>query len=432
MEVLARAGGMTARHVCVIGAGVVGAATCYRLARAGHRVTLLDAADAPGTGTTWANGAQLSYSYVEPLATPGILRKLPAMLRDPQSPVRLRLTGHWSQVSWGLRFVAACRAATVQRSTASLLKLADLSRRDLSAAMDEDKLDFHHERSGKLVIYDSAEALEGAARQLELQRAMGCEQQLLDPRGCLQREPALASQRDRIAGGIWTASEAVGDAAALTRELIARAKARGAALRLGCRAVGWDGVRGRGSRHVQALRLLSGERIAADAFVLANGHDAADLARPLGLRLPIYPIKGYSITLPIRDALLAPKVSVTDSRRKMVFAPLAGRLRVAGFAELVGRDLQVDPARIQALVDAVHEVFPGGCELQADPKPWAGLRPATPTSRPIVGVTRWSNLFLNVGHGALGLTLAMGSARVVEEALAGRASEVGAAFAPAV
>ena len=417
---------MTARHVCVVGAGVVGAATAYRLARAGHRVTVVDAADAPATGTSWANGAQLSYSYVEPLATPAILRKLPAMLRDPQSPVRLRLTGEWSQMSWGLRFIAACRAATVQRSTAALLKLADLSRRDLAAAMEQDKLDFHHERSGKLVIYDSAEALEGAARQLELQRAMGCEQQLLDRRGCLLREPALASQRERIAGGIWTASEAVGDAAALTHELIKRAQARGAALRLGCRAVGWESARGR----VRVLRLQSGERIAADAFVLANGHDAADLARPLGLRLPIYPIKGYSITLPVRDTALAPKVSVTDAPRKMVFAPLAGRLRVAGFAELVGRDLRLDRGRIQALVDAVHEVFPGGCEPQADPQPWAGLRPATPTSRPIVGPTRWSNLFLNVGHGALGLTLAMGSARVVEEVLAGRVSEVGTAFAP--
>ncbi len=419
---------MTARHVCVVGAGVIGAATCYRLARAGHRVTLLDAAGAPATGTTWANGAQLSYSYVEPLATPAILRKLPAMLCDAQSPVRLRLTGEWSQMAWGLRFLAACRAATVQRSTAALLRLADLSRRELAAAMERDGLDFHHERSGKLVIYDRAEALDGAARQLELQRSMGCEQELLDQRGCLQREPALASQRENIAGGIWTPGEAVGDAAALTRELIVRAQARGALLRLGCRVVGWDGGRGRGGRHVQAARLQSGERIVADAFVLANGHGAAGLARPLGLRLPIYPIKGYSITLPVRDASLAPKVSVTDAQRKMVFAPLAGQLRVAGFAELVGSDLQVDRGRIQALVDAVRQVFPGGCDLQADPRPWAGLRPATPTSRPILGATRWSNLFLNVGHGALGLTLAMGSARVLEDALAGRAPEMGAAF----
>jgi D-amino-acid dehydrogenase len=191
--------------------------------------------------------------------------------------------------------------------------------------------------------------------------------------------------------------------------------------------VGWDRAGGR----VQALRLRSGERIAADAFVLASGHGAAALARPLGLRLPIYPIKGYSITLPVRNAALAPKVSVTDAQRKMVFAPLAGQLRVAGFAELVGADLQVDPNRIQALVDAVHEVFPGACPPQADPRPWAGLRPATPTSRPIVGATRWANLFLNVGHGALGLTLAMGSARVLEDALAGRASALASAFATA-
>ena len=416
---------MTVHHVCVVGAGVVGAATSYRLALAGYKVTLLDAAEAPATGTTQANGAQLSYSYVEPLATPTTLRKLPALLWDTQSPLRFRLTGEWAQIEWGMRFIAACRASTAKESTAALLRLSFLSRQELVAAIDRDALEFQHERSGKLVIYATAAGLEGAERQVRLQRSMGCDQELLDTSGCLEREPALTAMRGQIAGGVWTSSEEVGDAAALTRELIVRAQERGAELRLGSRVVGWSSELNR----IASLQLESKEHVTADAFVLANGYDATALARPLGLRLPIYPIKGYSVTLPIIDANKAPKVSITDAQRKMVFAPMGGELRVAGFAELIGRDLRIDPARTHALVEAVREVFPGGCDLQGDPRSWAGLRPATPTSRPIIGPTRWKNLFLNVGHGALGLTLAMGSARLIEDAIAGRTPEVAAPFA---
>lgn len=181
-------------------------------------------------------------------------------------------------------------------------------------------------------------------------------------------------------------------------------------------------------RRIVAVETAAGA-IETDAVVLANGVAAARLGRTLGLRLPVYPLKGYSITVPVADPARAPRVSVTDLRRKIVYAPLAGTLRVAGMAELVGHDLRIDARRIRQLTDAVAETFPGAGNLTAELRPWTGLRPATPTSMPIVGVAGASNVFLNVGHGALGLTLALGSARLVQQLLAGQAPAVAAPFA---
>ncbi|MFN7570773.1 MAG: D-amino acid dehydrogenase [Betaproteobacteria bacterium] len=415
---------MPVPRVCVIGAGIVGCATAHLLAKAGHRVTLLDAAAGPGLGATMANGAQLSYSYVEPLATPATLRKMPALLLDRGSPLRFRLTGEPEQLRWGLRFLRACTAAQAQRATAALLALAELSRSELHAAVAADGLRFDHAQPGKLVVYDSAAGLAGARRQVELQLALGCTQQVLTHAQCLEREPALAAYAEHIAGGVWTPGEEVADPLRLAGELAERAARYGAELRWRCAATGF--VR-RGERIV-AVKTATGE-VETDAVVLANGAAAARLGRALGLRLPVYPLKGYSITVPVADPARAPRVSVTDLRRKIVYAPLAGTLRVAGMAELVGHDLRIDARRIRQLTDAVAETFPGAGDLNADLRPWAGLRPATPTSMPIVGAAGAANAYLNVGHGALGLTLALGSARLVQQLLAGLAPRVAAPFA---
>ena len=412
------------KHVCIIGAGIVGSATAYLLAQVGHCVTVLEAQAAPGQLTSFANGAQLSYSYVEPLATPATLRKLPSMMLDPDSPLRFRFTGEWAQMTWGLLFMRACRQSQVEYVTRALLGLSFLSRDELNSARLADDLQFEYEEPGKLVVYDSEDGLFRARRQVAFQRQLGCEQEVIGAAECLAREPALAAYAQHVCGGVWTPGDAVGDAHLLSRTLMARVQTMGGTVHYTRSAIGLRTEAGR----VRAVTTDQGE-VVADVVVLANGPDSAALGRAMGLRLPIYPVKGYSVTLPVSNPSRAPTASITDLRRKTVYGRLGSQFRIAGMAELVGHNLTIDQARIAFLVRCAHETFPGACDLLADPQPWAGLRPATPTSMPLIGPARYPNLLLNVGQGSLGFTLAMGSARLIERQLAGLPSAVGAPFA---
>jgi len=393
-------------HVCIVGAGIVGCATAYALAREDWRVTLIDALGAPGQGASLANGAQLSYSYVEPLATPAALRALPGWLLSASSPLRWRPRAEWAHWRWLVSFVLACRASQVQRTTEALLALSFLSRDTLHAWLNELPGVAEvvcHARPGKLVLYRHADARAAVQRQLAWQQALGCQQRVVSADECVAIEPALAATTEPpTAFGVWTDSDEVVDPARLAQAL---AQASGATLLLGERASGFD----RQGAQLRRLRLVSGECVEADHFVVATGAAAPGLLHPLGMRLPIEPITGYSLTLPIVRDEAAPHVSVTDQARKLVFARLGDRLRVAGFADLVGAGLALAPARVNALREAVQARFPGACDM-GQAEPWAGLRPATPSGRPMIGPTRWTNLWLNTGHGALGLTLAAGSA----------------------
>lgn len=407
------------RHACIIGAGIVGCATAMALSRDGWRVTLVDAKPAPGQGESLANGAQLSYSYVEPLATPAALRALPGWLLSPDSPLRWRPRTDWSHWRWLASFVAACRWPEVQRTTQALLALSSLSRDTLHSwlrEMPELASESLHARPGKLVLYRDAAARAGVERQLGWQREMGCVQRIVEAEECRALEPALAATGGgEIAFGVWTESEEVIDASLLAKGL---ALASGAELRFGEIAERFDQQRGR----IVALQ-LGQRRIEADAFVLAAGPAVRMLLQPLGWAPPIEPIKGYSITLPVMNAVAAPRASITDQGRKLVYARLGEQLRVAGFAELCGTDRSLDPRRIEALCKAVRETFPDACGFD-DPKPWVGLRPATPGGRPVLGATRWPGLWLNAGHGALGLTLACGSASLITDMMSGRRSTI--------
>jgi D-amino-acid dehydrogenase len=393
---------MTVR-VCVIGAGIVGCATAYHLARQGFQVQLIDSRPEPGLQTSFANGAQLSYSYVAPLASPQTLRALPGIVLGRSDGVRFRLRADPRQWLWGLRFLAACSEAASRQGTRELLSLADASRQLLATWLDEEAWSVDFTRHGKLVLCDDAATLHLQQAQVQLQAAWGCRQEVLGAADCIAIEPALGLRRRPFVGGVWTATECVVDPFKLCRSLAQGVRQRGGQLWMNTDV---ERLVTRGDRFV-ALDTSRGH-IEADVFVLAAGLASVPLAATAGIRLPLQAIKGYSLTLPFRSAQ-RPRVSVTDLAAKAVFAPLGEALRVAAMAEMGETTLQIPPARVRRMLADVEATYPGLCDATS-PQPWAGLRPATPSSVPIVARWRQSNLLLNVGHGALGLTLAAGSA----------------------
>ena len=397
-------------RVCVLGAGIVGLATAYELNRAGHDVTIIDRA-LPGNGASGGNGSQLSYSYVQPLADPGIWAQLPKLLLSPSSPLKIRPQLDVHQWRWGLQFLAACNAATSRSTTVALLQLAFESRQGFDAMLAKEHLAVDFSSTGKLVLFSTASSFAAAQKQMLLQREMGSEQEAVSAKRCIDIEPALASYQQSITGAIYTPSECAADCQKTCDGLQALLTQRGVRFLLGTPI---DHINVSESK-VVAVKTPQGD-IEADQYVMALGAASAPMARSLGVELPIYPLKGYSITLdmneaPDSDPSTAPFVSVTDSARKVVFARIGSRLRVAGMAELAGYDTQVVPKQIESLKASTQALFPF-CSQFAELNAWAGLRPATPTGLPVIGklLQGPANMIFNVGHGALGFTLAFGSA----------------------
>lgn len=405
----------SSQNVCIIGAGIVGAASAYLLAKEGWRVTVVDRAEAAGRGTTFANGAQLSYSYVEPLATPDALCSLPKWLLNPKSPLKWRPRLEFAHACWLAQFMACCRPSAVRKTTQALLALSFLARdvlhQWLPALGTPESLCFS--QTGKLVIYRNESSRSHVREQLAFQAELGCRQEIVSPDRCREIEPALAATGGgSVAFGVWTASEEAIDAHALACALV---HTSGAQCYYKTQINRIETKAGK----VTALVAQDHQRIEADHFVVAAGPASRRLLKPLGIDLPIEPIRGLSVTLQVIQENAAPLVSITDTSRKTVHARLGNTLRSAGFAELCGEDLTVREDRIKALCAAVEATFPGACDL-SNPRPWAGLRPATPSGRPLVCGTRYGNLWLNTGHGSLGLTLAAGSAHVLHALLSGQ------------
>jgi len=414
-------------RVCVLGAGIVGLATAWQLRREGHEVTIVDRAGA-AAGASGANGAQLSYAYVQPLADPAIWAQLPRLLLASDSPLTLRPRWDVAQWRWGLRFLAACRADVSRRGTAQLLALAAESRGAFEQLLANQQLDCDFSATGKLVLYADERSFAGARRQLALQQGLGVEQRAVSGAECAEIEPALLHHRARIAGAIYTPGECAADCYKVCQELLRILRAQGVRTMFGADVSGLA-VRG---GVVAAVESDMGA-VEADAFVAALGSASSRLARTLGLYLPVYPLKGYSITLPASgNDGAAPRVNVTDAARKVVFARIGQRLRVAGMAELVGDDLSIPGTRIDSLVAATRALFPDGADFSRC-EAWAGLRPATPDGIPVIGRHDRgpANLLFNTGHGALGFTLAFGSAVRIAALLPAQRRVIPAAAAPA-
>jgi D-amino-acid dehydrogenase len=412
-------------RVIILGAGVAGVANAWYAWRDGHEVTMLERNEGVALETSFANGGQLSYSYVAPLASASVIPKIPPWLLRRDSPLRFRPEMDPAQWRWILEFLAACNSRTSEDTTQKLLRLAFYSRDLMHELVREHALGFDYVQNGKLVVHVDPASFESARRLMEYQRALGAEQEALDAKRCLEIEPALerfhaTAAGPKIAGAIYTPSEDAGDCYKFCNELkrIMTSGPNPVRYRFGVeisRLLPWHG------------RLMGVETnqgvIEGDAYVLALGTNAPALVQPLGVRVPVYPLKGYSLTLPIADERGAPRISVTDFKRKVVYARLGNELRVAGMADLSGRRAVIDSERVAQLVDEVRTAFPQATDFSTL-GPWCGMRPATPKGTPVLGRTRHANLWLNVGHGALGFTLALATGRIVADLVAGRTPAV--------
>ncbi|ONG50234.1 D-amino acid dehydrogenase small subunit [Pseudoroseomonas deserti] len=399
-------------HICVLGGGVIGVTTAWSLARRGCQVTLLEAGPELARGASQANGAQLSYSYVAPLASPDTLRHLPAMLLQGEGALRFRPEFSPAQWRWCLSFLRACTGSRAARTTAELLALGAYSRQQLHALLAETPIDFDHSYSGKLVLYRDPAAFAVARAQMALQASLGSEQSALDRDACIALEPALAGFGGPLTGAIHTPSEETGDCRRFTEGLAALASERH-----GVRILTSQPARRlvREGGRIRAVETAGGA-VEADGFVLATGTASGALMAPLGVALPVYPLRGYSLTAPITPK--GPRLSITDLHHKIVFAPLGGRLRVAGMVDL-GRAVDAtESARLALLQRQARTALPEAADYDRA-ETWRGARPASPDSKPFIGATPYSNLWLNTGHGALGFTFAAGSAGLVADLVTG-------------
>ncbi|MCW5689882.1 MAG: FAD-dependent oxidoreductase [Pseudolabrys sp.] len=389
----------------VLGAGVIGLTSAWWLAEAGHDVVLIDRAAGPAAEASRANGAQLSYRYVAPMASPKMLAQLPGLLLAGEDAIKVSFEREL--IGWGLRFLKACTSAEVARTTAAQLALAELSRTELERLLGKVPLDFGLRTAGKLVVFRNRADLDAATPVNDAAA------QVLTAQQCVSLEPALALKPNEFAGGIYTASEQVGDCGAFCDRLYAHLdQSNRVELRMNT-AIGRPVTKNRRMTGVETDHGI----VEADLFVLALGSGARAFAKSCGFNLPIYPVKGHSIT--IADAgQPALRHSVTDYSRKIVYAPLDGATRVAGFADFQGYDTTPVASRIAQLKQAAADTF--GFRAAGEVEPWAGLRPMTPDSRAIIGPSPLDGLFLNTGQGMLGWTLACGSARLTTDLIDGK------------
>jgi D-amino-acid dehydrogenase len=413
--------------VLVLGAGVVGTTSAWYLAQAGHEVVVIDRQPDAGLETSFANGGQISVSHAEPWANPGAPAKIVKWLGREDAPLLFRLRADPRQWAWGLRFLFECLAGRSRRNTREILSLALYSRGELQRLRRDTGIEYDQLAGGILHYYTDAKELGRAIAQSGAMAELGCERELKSAAECVAIEPALARSLAPILGGTYTPGDESGDARKFTQALAALARSRAVTFRFETTVTGLETENGR----VRRVRVTAvggrQEAIVCDACVVALASYSPRLLAPLDVRIPVYPLKGYSITIPLAAGDLAPTVSLTDEAAKLAMSRLGDRLRVAGTAELADYSVTVNVVRCDAIAARIRTIFPG-VSGTARAERWAGLRPATPSNVPLVGRTHVRNLYLNTGHGTLGWTMACGSGRAIADIVSGRAPEVDFGF----
>jgi D-amino-acid dehydrogenase len=414
-------------RVIVLGSGLLGVSSAYYLSRLGHEVTVLDRQASPAAETSFANGGQISVSHAEPWANPGAPLKVLQWLAREDAPLLFRIRADLRQWLWGLAFLRECTPARTRHNIRQIVHLGTYSREMLQALRRETGIAYDQRTQGILHFYTSEKEFDAALKPAEQMRALGCERRVISADEAVRIEPALGHVRAQLAGATYTAEDESGDANLFARELVKLCEAGGVQFLMNHTVTALRGAGGQ-LDHVEATDKDGRfQRIRGDAYVLCMGSFSPLYAAPLGISLPIYPAKGYSVTLPVKDATKAHQVSLTDDEFKLVFSRIGERLRIAGTAELNGYDRDLNRVRCEAIVRRVEDLFPGaGDTTQA--QFWTGLRPATPSNVPIIGRSKLPNFFLNTGHGTLGWTHACGSGKSIARIVSGLAPEVDFAF----
>ena len=401
--------------VLILGSGVIGVSCAYQLALAGHEVTVVDRQPAAGLETSYANAGEVSPGYSAPWAGPGVPLKAMKWLLMPHRPLVIRPTFDLNFARWGLAMLRNCTAARYELNKGRMVRLAEYSRDCLKALREQTGIAYDQRMQGTLQLFRTQAQLDGTAADIAILRRYGVGFELLDRDGCICHEPALASVRDKFVGGLRLPGDETGDCFKFTQTLAVLAAQKGVQFRYGTR--------------IQRLK-LAGRQIdgvvtdagvlRADAYLVALGSHSPLLLKGAGIRIPVYPVKGYSITVPIVDASGAPESTVMDETHKVAVTRLGDRIRVGGTAELAGYTLKLHEARRDTLEHVVADLFPRGGDISRA-EFWCGLRPMTPDGTPVLGATRLPNLYLATGHGTLGWTMAAGTGRVIADVIGGRA-----------
>ncbi|MBC7479213.1 MAG: D-amino acid dehydrogenase [Pseudorhodobacter sp.] len=405
-------------RIVILGAGVIGVTSAYYLAQSGHEVTVIDRQSGPALETSFANAGEISPGYASPWAAPGIPQKAIKWLFMHHAPLIIQPRMDMATIRWVSQMLMNCTAKAYGVNKSRMVRLAEYSRDCLMQLRQDTGIAYDERTQGTLQLFRTQKQVDSAYKDIKVLKADGVPFEVLDPAQCVAAEPGLATSLHKIAGGLRLPGDETGDCFKFTNGLAELAKTAGVTFRYGVTIKSTD----KQGNRIVAVETNAG-RLTADAFVLALGSYSPQLARPLGLTLPVYPVKGYSITVPIVKPELAPVSTIMDESYKIAITRLGDRIRVGGMAEIAGFNPSLHPRRKATLTYSVEDLF-GGAADQSKATFWSGFRPMTPDGTPILGASGISNLYLNTGHGTLGWTMATGSARVLADMMSGRKAEI--------
>ncbi|EJF89348.1 D-amino acid dehydrogenase [Bartonella tamiae] len=405
--------------ILILGSGVIGVTSAWYLNKAGHDVTVLDRQTGPALETSFANAGQVSFGYTTPWASPGLVIKALKWMMRPNSPLIIRPQANFRQISWLLSMLTNCNTQCYKDNKALMVRLSDYSAHCLKALREETHIPYDEGMKGTIQLFRDQAQFEAAHKDVEVLKADGIEFQMLNAQQCVEEEPGLFSLKKQITGGLQTPKDETGDCKIFTDKLAKMAQDKGVKFRYNVTIKKLHYA----AQKISGVETSSGFET-ADAYLVCMGSFTPFLLSNVGLHAPIYPVKGYSITVPVTNAEHAPVSTVIDDSYKVAVTRLGDRIRVGGMAEVSDYKIKLSKQRMKTLQEALKMMFPKGYDQNYQPELWSGLRPVTPDSVPILGKTLFPNLYINSGHGTLGWTMSTGSAHFIADMISGKKTEI--------